>query len=95
MVYSKLLLNFAIPKKHNIMSRKEIIDKFKELIDRYGENGRLDVSEAGTAVVSIEYEKSVNDIIFNFDEENDDFCVSGDYSTRELCNAYVKYAANY
>lgn len=89
------MLNFAIPKKHNIMSRKEIIDKFKELIDRYGENGRLDVSEAGTAVVSIEYEESVNDIIFNFDEENDDFCVSGDYSTRELCNAYVKYAVNY
>lgn len=77
------------------MSREEIINKFKDLIEKNGRDGRLDVSEAGTAVVSIEYEKSVNDIIFNFDEENDDFCVSGDYSTRELCNAYVKYAVNY
>lgn len=77
------------------MSRKEIIDKFKELIDRYGENGRLDVSEAGTAVISIEYGESVNDIIFNFDEENDDFCVLGDYTTEELCNMYARLAVNY
>lgn len=77
------------------MSRKEIIDKFKELIDRYGENGRLDVADAGTAVVSIEYEESVNDIIFNFDEENDDFCLLGDYTTKELCNMYVRFAVKY
>lgn len=77
------------------MSREEIIDKFKKLIDRYGENGRLDVSEAGTAVVSIEYEKSVNDIIFNFDEENDDFCLLDDYTTKELRNMYVKFAMKY
>ena len=77
------------------MSREEIVKKFKDLIKEKGMNGILDVTKAGTAVVSIEYEKSVNDIIFNFDEENDDFWVSGDYSTRELCNAYVKYAVNY
>nr|DAE37042.1 MAG TPA: hypothetical protein [Bacteriophage sp.] len=77
------------------MSRKEIIDKFKELIEKNGRNGILDVTDAGTAVVSIEYEKSVNDIIFNFDEENDDFCVSGDYTTKELYNMCVKFAVNY
>lgn len=77
------------------MSREEIIDKFKELIEKNGRNGRLDVTDAGTAVVSIEYEKSVNDIIFNFDEENDDFCVLGDYTTEELCNMYARLAVNY
>ena len=40
------------------MSREEIINKFKELIEKNGRNGRLDVTDAGTAVVSIEYEKS-------------------------------------
>ena len=77
------------------MSREEIINKFKELIEKNGRNGRLDVTDAGTAVVSIEYEKSVNDIIFNFDEENDDFCLLGDYTTKELCNMYAKFAVNY
>ena len=77
------------------MSREEIINKFKELIEKIGRNGRLDVTDAGTAVVSIEYEKSVNDIIFNFDEENDDFRLLDDYTTEELCNMYAKFAANY
>lgn len=76
------------------MSREEIIDKFKELIEKNGRDGRLDVTDAGTAVVSIEYEKSVNDIIFNFDEENDDFCLLGDYTTEELCDMYVRFAVN-
>lgn len=77
------------------MSREEIINKFKELIEKNGRNGRLDVTDAGTAVVSIEYEKSVNDIIFNFDEENDDFCLLDDYTTEELCNMYAKFVVNY
>ena len=77
------------------MSREEIINKFKELIEKNGRNGRLDVTDAGTAVVSIEYEKSVNDIIFNFDEENDDFCLLDDYTTEELRNMYAKFAVNY
>ena len=77
------------------MSREEIINKFKELIEKNGRNGRLDVTDAGTAVVSIEYEKSVNDIIFNFDEENDDFCLLDDYTTEELYNMCVRFAVNY
>ena len=77
------------------MKSNEIINKFKELIEKNGRNGRLDVADAGTAVVSIEYEKSVNDIIFNFDEENDDFCLLGDYTTKELCNMYARFAVNY
>lgn len=77
------------------MSREEIINKFKELIEKNGRNGILDVTDAGTAVVSIEYEKSVNGIIFNFDEENDDFCLLDDYTTEELCNMYTKFAVNY
>lgn len=77
------------------MSREEIINKFKELIEKNGRNGRLDVIDAGTAVVSIEYEKSMNDIIFNFDEENDDFCLLDDYTTEKLCNMYAKFAVNY
>ena len=77
------------------MSREEIVKKFKDLIKEKGMNGRLDVTDAGTAVVSIEYEKSVNDIIFNFDEENDDFCLLDDYTTEELCNMYAKFAVNY
>lgn len=76
------------------MSREEIVKKFKDLIKEKGMNGILDVAKAGTAVVSIEYEKSVNDIIFNFDEENDDFCVLGDYTTEELCDMYVRFAVN-
>lgn len=77
------------------MSREEIVKKFKDLIKEKGMNGILDVTKAGTAVVSIEYEKSVNDIIFNFDEENDDFCLLGDYTTEELCDMYVRFAVNY
>lgn len=76
------------------MSREEIVKKFKDLIKEKGMNGILDVTKAGTAVVSIEYEKSVNDIIFNFDEENDDFCLLGDYTTEELCDMYVRFAVN-
>ena len=76
------------------MNREEIINKFKELIEKNGRNGRLDVTDAGTAVVSIEYEKSVNDIIFIFDEENDDFCLLDDYTTEELCNMCAKFAVN-
>lgn len=77
------------------MSREEIINKFKELIEKNGRNGRLDVTDAGTAVVSIDYEKSVNDIIFNFDEENDDFCMSGDYTTKELYNMCIRFVMIY
>lgn len=76
------------------MSRKEIINKFKELIEKNGRNGRLDVTKAGMAVVSIEFGESWNDIIFVFDEENDDFCLLNDYTTEELCNMYAKFAVN-
>lgn len=76
------------------MSREEIVKKFKDLIKEKGMNGILDVTKAGTAVVSIEFEESCNDIIFVFDEENDDFCLLGDYTTEELCDMYVRFAVN-
>ena len=76
------------------MSRKEIIKKFKELIEKNGRNGRLDVTKAGMVVVSIEFGESWNDIIFVFDEENDDFWLLNDYTTEELCNMYAKFVVN-
>lgn len=77
------------------MSREEIIDKFKELIEKNGKNSRLDVTDAGTEVVSIEYKKSVNDIIFNFDKEINNFCLLGKFTTEELCNMYARFTVNY
>lgn len=34
---------------------------------------------------SIDYEGATNDIVFNLDEDEDDFTVTGDYDLEALC----------
>lgn len=67
--------------------KNDVINALKALIETYGENGRLSLEtyEGMGGFTSIGYEGATNDIVFNLDEDEDDFTVTGDYDLEALC----------
>lgn len=70
--------------------RNDVINAFRELIDTYGKNNKLSLEAFGNYrnCTSIEYEPATNDIVFNHDEDNDDFTLAGDYDLEAFCELY-------
>ena len=72
--------------------RAEILDAFKDAIKENGKDGVWDIKRYDLRTISECPVESIqiegNDVVFILNEENDDFCVSDDFSTYELGGLY-------